>query len=121
MKRVIIIIVIALLCVWSVIATVSAADIESQRRKLSAEHSFLESNYEDKEEAYDKLKAEHSDLRSAYLKGLAYEWLYDMRCHFTEDGYDAEFALDAICQREGLNSAEKSSIRTYVYGIAQYE
>ena len=117
----IIIVVITLLSVWAVIATVGFASAEKDNRSWFAKYSLVKSSYEDKEEAYDELKAEHSELRSAYLKGLAYEWLYDMRCHFTEDGYDAELALDTICQREGLNSAEKSSIRIYANGIAKYE
>lgn len=112
---------IVLLSVWAVIATVGFASVGKDNRLWLARYSFLESNYEDKEEAYDKLKAEHSELRSDYLKGLAYEWLYDMRCHFTEEGYDAELALEAICQREGLNSLDKEAIRVYANGIAKYE
>lgn len=113
--------VIALLSAWAILATITAVDNENRRSILYDECAELQEECEKQERAYDKLKAEHSDMRSAYLKGLAYEWLYDMRCNFTEEGYDAELALDEICQREGLTSAEKSSIRIYANGIAKYE
>ena len=121
-------IAIVLLCAVTIFVFTGFMSTEESRREQLVHYTLLESSYEEKERAYDKLKEkydeleeENSDLRSAYLKGLAYEWLYDMRCHFTEEGYDAELALDAICQREGLSSLNKDAIRIYAYGISQYE
>lgn len=116
---------ITLFSVWAVIATVSAVDIENQRRKLFAEHIFLESNYEDKEEAYDKLKtkydelkAENEELEDKYIRGLAFEVLWDMGAKSNS----AEVSLDRIAEREGLTFSERTKVSTAMWEIIdEYE
>ena len=119
---------IALLSVWAILATITAVDNENRRVRLYDECAELQEECEKQERAYDKLKTkydelgtEHNDLRSAYLKGLAYEWLYDMRCNFTDTGYDGAATLTAIFEREGLTSAERTAVHIYIDGILKYE
>ena len=127
-SRGIIIAVIALLSVWAVLATITAVDNENRRSRLYDERAELQEECERQKRAYEKLEAEYDELeteceelKSARLKGLAYEWLYDMRCHFTEDGYDGAATLTAIFEREGLTSAERAAVHIYIDGILKYE
>lgn len=125
MKKQLIITVMVFLSVWAILATITAVDNENRRSRLydtaselQAECSECERAYEELESNYDKL---YEEYKNSYLKGLAYEWLYDARCHFTEEGYDGESALNAIFEREGLSSTERASVRIYIYGISKYE
>lgn len=120
--------VIVLLSVWAIFATITAVDNENRRSRLYDECAELQEECEKQERAYDKLKTKYDGLyeekeeyRNSYLKGLAYEWLYDMRCNFTDEGYDGAAALTAIFEREGLNSAERAAVHIYIDGILKYE
>ena len=117
-KRVVIVLLsIALIGTWAVLATVAMINTEGRNRSLLVEHSFLESNYEKLMEKYENAKADRDEWEDKYLDQkaeynlhLAYEWMFDMLANQGNANYDPNAALDEIIEREGLSTLTKSNI-----------
>lgn len=119
--------VIVLLSALTILAFAMFVEAENHRRKLSVEHSLLESHYEEREEVhdklnekYEKLKSEHSDLRNAYLKALAYEMAFDMlSSEIKGENYDTEYEYYRIMAREQLSAEDMKMVIKYLGEILQ--
>ena len=127
------IIAIVLLSIWAVLATITAIDNENRRSRLYDECEQLEAKCEDQEKAYNKLKKDYDDLEkdrdkwedkyldsnAYYTFHLAYEWLFDMLANSNNPNYNADAALDEICEREGLGLLSKSYVLKEAQKIMQ--
>ena len=112
--------VIALLSIWAIIATIVAVGTEA----LVERNEELRKEVKRQEKAYEKLETEYADLKTKceeyrekyiasqadYTLHLAYEWLVDMLLNTNNTEYDADAALDKICEREELGLYSKSLI-----------
>lgn len=109
----IIITIIALLTLWAILATSGCVASEEDNRKQFVKHTLLESSYETQKEAHDKLKTKYDELEDKYIRGLAFEVLWDMGAKSNS----ATVSLDRIAEREGLTFSERTKVSSTVWKI----
>ena len=108
-------VVIALLCVWAVLATITAVDNENRRSRLYDECVELqdecerqereyEQSYEKLKKEYDKLEEDCEEYKDMYYSEQStrvdYEWLLDVCANQGNESYDADASLERILRRE---------------------
>lgn len=125
-------VVIALLCVWAILATITAVDNENRRAKLFEENKILEQTYEDMidtekkkmeegcERIIDVYKERNKELYDLYLKGLAYEMAHDMSVSIVNgDDWEYIIAYTEIMTREGLGIVDMQTVTDYLTAILE--